>query len=122
MTDREKAIVMAYTGICMLTDDKLQIFHKYVEEIMGGPVWTHEIGWLEIKEKSKADFIALCADESCSDFPNKWIGAEVLDKIKTEIETDLSHFCFDEWGNENPTWKEIKAIIDKYKAESEVQE
>ena len=44
--------------------------------------------------------------------------ADVLDKIRAEIETDLSHFCFDEWGNENPTWKEIKAIIDKYKAES----
>lgn len=48
--------------------------------------------------------------------------AEVLDKIRAEIETDLSHFCFDEWGNENPTWKEIKAIIDKYKAESEDKE
>lgn len=43
----------------------------------------------------------------------------VLDKIRAEIETDLSHFCFDEWGNENLIWKEIKAIIDKYKAESE---
>lgn len=43
----------------------------------------------------------------------------ILDKIRAEIETDLSHFCFDEWGNENPTWKEIKVIIDKYKAESE---
>lgn len=52
----------------------------------------------------------------------RFIKCEVLDKIRAEIETDLSHFCFDEWGNENPTWKEIKAIIDKYKAESEVQE
>lgn len=69
MTDREKAIVMAYTGICMLTGDKSQIFHKYVEDIMGRPIWTHEMGSLadEIKEKSKADFIALCADESSSE-------------------------------------------------------
>ncbi len=68
MTDREKAIVMAHTGICMLTGDKFQIFHKYVEDIMGRPIWTHEIGWLAdaIKEKSKADFMALCADESNS--------------------------------------------------------
>lgn len=67
MTDREKAIVMAHTGICMLTGDKFQIFHKYVEDIMGRPVWTHEMGnesiVNEIKEKSKDDFIALCADE-----------------------------------------------------------
>ena len=75
MTDREKAIVMAHTGICMLTGDKFQIFHKYVEDIMGRPIFTHEIGWLAdtIKEKSKADFIELCADESNSEKPNKWI-------------------------------------------------
>lgn len=75
MTDREKAIVMAHTGICMLTGYKFQIFHKYVEDIMGRPIMTHEIGWLvdTIKEKSKADFIALCADENSSEKPNKWI-------------------------------------------------
>lgn len=73
MNDREKAIIMAHTGICMLTGDKFQIFHKYVEDIMGRPIWTGDIGWLEkeIKEKSKADFIALCADESDSENPNK---------------------------------------------------
>jgi len=64
MTDREKAIVMAYTGTCMLRGDKFQIFHKYVEDIMGRPVYTHELAdkdvQNEIKEKAKADFIALC--------------------------------------------------------------
>lgn len=66
MTDREKAIVMAYTGVCMLTGDKLDIFHKYIEDIMGRPVYTHEIAFLEneIKERSKDDFIKLCADKS----------------------------------------------------------
>ena len=77
MTDREKAIIMAYTGTCMLTGDKFQIFHKYVEDIMGRPIWTHEMGIKsiadEIKEKSKSDFIALCDDESSSENPNKWI-------------------------------------------------
>lgn len=71
MTDREKAIVMAYTGACMLTGDKFQVFHKYVEEIMGRPVQTIEMGFIadEIKEKSKADFMKLCADENL----NEWI-------------------------------------------------
>ena len=75
MTDKEKAIVMAYTGICMLTGDKFQIFHKYIEDIIGRPIMTHDIGLLAdtIKEKSKADFLALCADESGSENPNKWI-------------------------------------------------
>ena len=65
MTDEEKAIVMAYTGVCMLTGDKFQIFHKYVEELMGQPVYTHELGFLAdtIKEKAKDDFIRLCESE-----------------------------------------------------------
>ena len=29
----------------------------------------------------------------------------------TEIETDLSWFCFDDWGNMKPEWKSIKDII-----------
>ena len=65
MTDEEKAIVMAYTGACMLTEDKFQIFHKYVEKLMGRPVYTHELGFLAdtIKEKAKDDFIRLCESE-----------------------------------------------------------
>ena len=92
MTDKEKAIVMAHTGICMLTGDKFYIFHKYVEELMGRPILTHEIGWLAdaIKEKSKVDFMTLCADESSGQKP-KWIpcserlpeeGKTVLDVIR----------------------------------------
>ena len=33
------------------------------------------------------------------------------EKAITEIETDMSHFCFDDWGNENETWTEIKRIL-----------
>ena len=73
MTDREKAIVMAYTGVCMLTGNKFQIFHEYVEDIMGRPIQTIEMGMDsvadEIKEKSREDFIALCMEdqEPCGD-------------------------------------------------------
>ena len=65
MTNEEKAIVMAYTGVCMLTENKFQIFHKYVEELMGRPVYTHELGFIAdiIKEKAKDDFIRLCESE-----------------------------------------------------------
>lgn len=67
MTDREKAIVMAHTGITMLTGEKFQIFHEYIEKILGRPIWTHELGdelvWNEIKEKSKDDFIEICKTE-----------------------------------------------------------
>lgn len=66
MTDREKAIVSAYTGYAMLCGDKIGIFYEYLEEILKRPVWTHELADINIQdkihEKSKADFIALCAD------------------------------------------------------------
>lgn len=66
MTDRERAVISAYTGIAMLTGDKFSIFHKYVEDILGRSVWTHELAdrsiWEEIREKSKADFLALCEE------------------------------------------------------------
>ena len=64
MTKRECAIIMAHTGICMLTGEDFPIFHKYVEDIMGRPVWTHELGVGniadKIKERSKDDFIEIC--------------------------------------------------------------
>ena len=104
MTDREKAIVMAYTGICMLTGDKFQIFHKYVKDIMGRPVYTHEMAIKavddEIKEKSQADFIALCTDESSSDA--EWVddkcsacgkGIEDLIGSPEWYENEKPNFC-----------------------------
>ena len=67
MTDKEKAIVMAYTGVAMLSGDKFSIFHEYIEFLLGRPVFTHELAnewvWNEIKEKSKDDFLKLCAVE-----------------------------------------------------------
>lgn len=64
MTKHECAIVMAFTGVCMLTGDDFGIYHKYIEDIMGRPVWSHEMGIPEIaeeiQEKAKSDFIELC--------------------------------------------------------------
>ena len=56
---------MAYTGIAMLIGDKFDIFHKYVEEIMRRPVFSHEFATCaeEIKERAKPDFLKLCAEE-----------------------------------------------------------
>ena len=63
MTDREKAIVMAHTGICMLEGEKLAVFYQYLNELYGRPVYTHEWVTLDIKEKSKPDFLQLCKEE-----------------------------------------------------------
>lgn len=99
MTDREKAIVMAYTGVTMLKDDKLQIFYKYVEEIMGRPILTHEMAQLadEIKEKSKDDFMALCADENT----NEWTPCSERLPKENEYEGDVCKYYLiqDEYGD-----------------------
>ena len=140
MTDREKAIVMAHTGICMLTGDKFQIFHKYVEDRMGRPVWTHEMALDsiadEIRAKSKDDFIALCADESSSENPNKWIPVserlpeeeqDVLicnEKGDIEISSGSKSTEVDDFIWYTSGWKFGKVIAwmplpEPYKAESE---
>lgn len=66
MTKQECAIIMAHTGICMLTGEEFNEFHKYVEYIMGRPVWTHELANEEVKNEiignSKDDFLDLCKE------------------------------------------------------------
>lgn len=64
MTDREKAIVTAYTGVLMLDWSK---FHEWVEFFMDQPVFLHEFAspaFLgSLKEKVKPEFLALCGPE-----------------------------------------------------------
>ena len=62
MTDREKAIVMAYTGICMLEGDRLYEFYAYLKELYSRPVYSHELLTLNIKERSEKDFMDLCRE------------------------------------------------------------
>lgn len=63
MTDREKAIVTAYTGYAMLAEDKLDTFYAYVQEKLGRPFPTNGLDYSvvfdEIREASREDFIAL---------------------------------------------------------------
>ena len=60
MTKREAAIVAAYTGYLI---GDFSTMHTYIEEIMGRPVWTHEMGSKqiseEIREKAKKDFVSI---------------------------------------------------------------
>ena len=65
MTDRERVIITAYTGIAMVEGEKVDLLYQYLNELFGRPVYTHEIPLLanEIKELSKADFLKLCEGE-----------------------------------------------------------
>ena len=64
MTKREAAIVSAYTGILI---GEFGDFHKYAEEIIGGPIWTHKFGdkkfTNKIKELSRNDFLNIKVED-----------------------------------------------------------
>lgn len=98
MTKREAAIIMAYTGQVMLTGDDFGIFHKYVENILGRPVYTHEFAYErvmdEIKEKSKNDFIDICKNAVDTHGEDPLVCA--LEEIK-QLNMNLAIRC----GNDN---------------------
>lgn len=62
MTQQEKIIVMAYTGVSM-TD--FSSFHAYAEKKLGRPIFTHQFADKEVVEELKnavhSEFVALCA-------------------------------------------------------------
>lgn len=63
MSKEEKLIVSAYTGYLMVDFDDL---HKYINEKLGRPVFTHELcgkTFDELHEIVKDDFLRLCDDK-----------------------------------------------------------
>ena len=64
MTGRECAIVEAYTGYCMCAGEHRGEVYKYVSEILGESVWTHEFATRadEIRAKARPDFERLCKE------------------------------------------------------------
>lgn len=55
MTKREKCVVSAYTGVLMCDFADL---HQYIEQLLGRPVWTHELAFSDVK--TKPEFLELC--------------------------------------------------------------
>lgn len=74
MKKEECAIIMAYTGTCMLTGDNMKYFYEYLSKLYGRPVYTHEISQLadDIKKKSEKDFIDLCRNAG-KEKQSKWL-------------------------------------------------
>lgn len=66
MTKGECAVIMAYTGVCMLKDDDLGRFYGYIAKLMGRPVFSHELAGeamaADIKARAKPDFVRLCLE------------------------------------------------------------
>lgn len=63
LSPRACAVIMAYTGVAMLSGEKLGHFYKYLAELYGRPIFTHELSYLDdLADRAKADFLALCAE------------------------------------------------------------
>jgi hypothetical protein len=66
MTNREAAIISAYTGVLL---GGFHEAHKYMEEIMDRPILTHEMGDKEfmtrVKELARNDFLSLTVEDRC---------------------------------------------------------
>lgn len=64
MTLKERVIVETYTGFCMTSGEERAEVYKYAAELMGRPVFTHELADVAImqrlRELSREDFINLC--------------------------------------------------------------
>lgn len=77
MTNEERIIVSAYTGYLMCDFAEM---HQYIEEKLGRPVWTHELGikktWNEIHEAVKNDFLALCEKSTGKNYMEEEYGSD----------------------------------------------
>ena len=115
MNEREKAIVTAYTGISMLQGEGLNAFYKYLYELFGRPVYTHELIILadEIKKRSRNDFVALCGK---TEPEPRWIPvSEKLPNFAQRVLVSIENFVyeaiyFDEdagWSTYNVTFKDV---------------
>lgn len=103
MTNREKAIVTAYTGIWMLEGESFEEFYKYLEELYGRLVYTHELVILDIKERSKDDFIELCRKEDKPDY----LSDDDREIIRIHLRAIKERLCNQYRWNEAQKYEEI---------------
>ena len=124
MTYRERVIVSAYTGYLMCDFSDV---HHYIEQMMGRPVWTHEMAdesvQKAIRKAVRQDFLALCGlrtegrtmYENLVERLNKYsaehehhggITAEAADAIE-ELQQTVEHYkgCSDDWYKEACDYK-----------------
>lgn len=118
MTDKERIIVSAYTGVLMCEFSKL---HEYIEKILGRPVFTHEMAnenvWKEIKEKFKEDFMKLCSENN-TDIKTNFdrIKAMSVEELVEEITLNIpdecdTRFIFGSWKDKKQLKEWLEAEV-----------
>jgi hypothetical protein len=106
MNKREAAIVSAFTGY-LLGD--FSDMHKYAEEIMSGPIWTHQFGDKQFTKKLKAaakpDYIDLsdnlvetdrieeleAREQAIRNWADKWGPTDMCQEALVELELLLEN-------------------------------
>ena len=75
MTEKEKVIASAYTGYMFVSPGQFPLVHKYIEEKLERPIWTHEFPLIddEIQKAVMQDFIDMVKAETicCKDCKHK---------------------------------------------------
>jgi hypothetical protein len=65
LTREQAAIIGLYTGVSV---GPFEDIHKLAEDLLGRPVFTHELAndnvWEKLKELIKPQFVDLCAEKS----------------------------------------------------------
>lgn len=65
MTYHDKVVLSACTGVLLV--DNFDDVHRYINELLGRPVFTHELASMEIfdeiREKVKPDLFKVCGIE-----------------------------------------------------------
>lgn len=98
MTKRECAVIMSFTGVAMLKGDDLDIFYQYLADVMGRPIFSHEIAILadEIKESARPDFIRICREAAAAD-----------ETINLSEVADCDQFICKECGINLTNWERV---------------
>lgn len=60
MNKREDQVFTAYTGMLF---GEFDWFHQYAQDLLGRPVWTHELSspaiWTDLKRLSEPEFLEI---------------------------------------------------------------
>ena len=115
ITEKEAAIISAHTGILF---GRFCDIHKYVEQIMGRPVFTHEFANKdmadEIKQKSKRDFCNLVISKSIPE------PKPLAQYLAEHIAYNIYGHDVDRWGTTK--WRELlEQALDAYESTEHVK-
>lgn len=69
MTKHEAAVFTIFTGIAFLKGEDLSEMYRYAAELMGRPVYSHELPKLadELKERARPEFMKICSEVTDND-------------------------------------------------------